>query len=305
MHCTKPHCDPGRFAFIDRHSGKLKTDPIYVPGFLEWCYNTRSGSILTRTLLSRRFVSAAYGWYYRRPWTRRKIAPFARAMNVNADEIAQPFDSFRSFSEFISRRIDLTRRPIDPGPERCVSPADGRLFAYPRVQAGEVLRIKRGLFEMERLLADSSLAPAYSGGAVVILRLYLADYHHFHFPDSGIPHEPRSVPGRYYAVTPYPRNWTVPFYGENHRVITLFDSDHFGRVAMIEVGAFTVGSVRECFLPRVRVSKGEHKGFFELGGSVVVLLFKPGAIRLDDDLCRNSRGGRETFVRMGEGIGQT
>lgn len=224
-------------------------------------------------------------------------------MGVDSGEILLPLESFRSFSEFISRRIDPARRPIDPDPDRCVSPADGRLLAYPAIDAEKTLRIKGALLDKKSLLGDSRVAPRYDGGAVVILRLYLADYHHFHFPDSGIPDEPHSIRGRYYAVSPYPRKWAVPFFSENHRIITQFESDHFGHIAIVEVGAFTVGSVRQSFLPRVRVSKGQHKGFFELGGSIVVLLFEPGAIRLDDDLCANSNAGFETFVRMGEGIG--
>ena len=54
----------------------------------------------------------------------------------------------------------------------------------------------------------------------------------------------------------------------------------------------------------MRVSRGAHKGVFELGASIVVLVFEPGTIRLDDDLCRNTASGLETFVRMGERIGQ-
>ena len=111
--------------------------------------------------------------------------------------------------------------------------------------------------------------------------------------------------GRYFAVTPYARQWAVPFYGENRRSITLFDSDHFGRIAMIEVGAFTVGSIRQTFVPGTRVAKGDRKGYFELGGSVIVLLFEIGAIRFDDDLCNNTHAGLETFVRLGESIGRS
>lgn len=293
--------NPG--VFIDRRSGALRTDPVYAEGFLDWCYNTRSGIALTRGVLSRWFVSALYGWYYRRRWTRRKIAPIATAMGINLDEVTQPLESFRSFSDFFSRRVDLGRRPIDPDTGRLVSPADGRMLTFPALESDEPMRIKGSIFDMERLLDDRAVAARYCGGAVVIVRLYLADYHHFHFPDSGIPREPRPVAGRYYAVTPYARKWAVPFYGENHRVITLFDSDHFGKIAIVEIGAFTVGSIRQCFAPGVRVAKGEHKGFFELGGSTVVLLFEPSAVRFDEDLCRNSSSGVETFVLMGGGIG--
>jgi len=296
--------DSGHGTYLDRRSGQPRSDRVYAAGFLDWCYNAPFGTLATRLLLSRRIVSRLYGWYYRQPWTRRRIAGFAQALGVNLSELAQPLASFRSFDDFIARRIDLSQRPIDPDPGACVSPADGRLLAYQALGADAPLRIKGGLFDLGALLRDEALARRYDGGSIVILRLYLGDYHHFHFPDTGVPDEPLAIPGRYFAVSPYARHWAVPYYGENHRQITLLDSDHFGRMAMVEIGAFTVGSIRQCFAPHVRVAKGDHKGYFALGGSVVVLLFEPGAIRLDEDLCGNTRAGMETYVRMGEAIGR-
>jgi phosphatidylserine decarboxylase len=290
-------------AYIDRRDGRVKTDPIYAAAFLDWCYNARSGQLLTRHVLSRRFASALYGWYYKRSWTRAKIASFAAALNVNLDELVQPLNTFSSFNDFICRRIDLSKRVIDRDPRTIISPVDGRLLAYPVVDLDQTFQIKSALFNLRRLLADDELGRRYRGGAMVILRLYLADYHHFHFPDSGTPGAPRFVSGRYFAVSPYSRRWAVPFYAENHRVMTRFASDAFGSVAVIEIGAFTVGSIRQTFVPHVRVSRGDRKGYFELGASIVVLVFEPGTIRLDDDLCRNTQTGLETFVRLGERIG--
>jgi phosphatidylserine decarboxylase len=87
-------------------------------------------------------------------------------------------------------------------------------------------------------------------------------------------------------------------------MLTLIESDRFGTVAMIEIGAFTVGSIRQQFEPGVPYRRGDHKGYFELGGSTVVLLFQPGAIRLDEDLCTRSRMQMESYVRLGESLGR-
>ena len=112
------------------------------------------------------------------------------------------------------------------------------------------------------------------------------------------------INGSLYAGGPYARRRWVPFYDENLRSVTLFDSDHCGRIGIVEVGAFTVGSIRQCFEQRCHVAKGDHKGYFEIGGSTVVLLFEPGRIVIDADLCRNTEAGIETAVRMGERIGR-
>ena len=52
------------------------------------------------------------------------------------------------------------------------------------------------------------------------------------------------------------------------------------------------------------MAKGERKGWFELGGSTVVLVFEQNAILFDADLCANSAAGIETYVHLGESVGR-
>ena len=51
------------------------------------------------------------------------------------------------------------------------------------------------------------------------------------------------------------------------------------------------------------VVRGEEKGYFEFGGSTVILLLEGGRVAIDDDLCQNTKEGYETRVRLGEAIG--
>ncbi|CAF4688934.1 unnamed protein product, partial [Rotaria sp. Silwood1] len=44
--------------------------------------------------------------------------------------------------------------------------------------------------------------------------------------------------------------------------------------------------------------------FFAYGGSTIVVVFKAGMVKWDDDLRHNSDNSMETLVRMGEQIGQ-
>ncbi|MDX1390650.1 MAG: phosphatidylserine decarboxylase, partial [Acidobacteriota bacterium] len=229
---------------------------------------------------------------------------FVESMGVDMSESVRSEAEFTSFNDFICREIDLSRRPVDRDPAVCVAPADGRVLAFGCVGEQDTFAIKRHQFGLGELVGDAALARRYAGGAMLISRLYLADYHHFHFPASGIAGSPRRVEGKYLAVSPYARRRIVPWLTENTRVLTELASDAFGRILMIEVGAFTVGSIQQRFPPATRVGKGDPKGFFELGGSVVVLLFERGRIRLDPDLCDFTRVGVETFVRLGESIGR-
>jgi phosphatidylserine decarboxylase len=244
-----------------------------------------------------------YGWLHKLPWSRCRIRPFVGRYNIDMTESRRGIEAFASFNDFFVREIDLARRPVNPDPATCVSPIDGRLVAYQKIDAAQEFKVKRSTFDLARLLGDASLAAQYHGGSMVVSRIYLPDYHHVHFPDSGIPGEARPIKGKYWAVSPHSRRWSIPFYSENHRVLTNLDSEHFGPVAIVEIGAFTVGSIQQRYQPDKQVAKGDHKGYFELGGSTVVVLFEKGRIRLAEDLCANTQAGLETFVRMGESIG--
>ena len=47
-----------------------------------------------------------------------------------------------------------------------------------------------------------------------------------------------------------------------------------------------------------------YLGYFAYGGSTIVVVFKAGIVKWDDDLRHNSDNYMETLVRMGEQIGQ-
>ena len=290
--------------FIDRATGARVVERVHADGFLRWAYNTESGSLALRLLFRRKWFSRAYGWWHDQRWSASKIARFVEAHDVRIDEALGDLEDFRTFNEFFTREIDLSKRPLDPDPNACLAPVDGRVLAYAEVHAGQTFQIKRGVFNLNSLLADDGLAERCSGGSMIVSRVHLSDYHHFHFPDSGTPAAPRSIPGVYDAVSPYAQHRLVPFYAENHRMVTPFGSDHFGPMVMVEVGAMTVGSIRQCFTARAPVARGDRKGFFELGGSTVVLLFEPGAMDLAQDLLDNTDAGLETYVRMGDSLGR-
>ena len=47
-----------------------------------------------------------------------------------------------------------------------------------------------------------------------------------------------------------------------------------------------------------------EKGFFEFGGSTVVLAFQKDKVAIDKDITVNIQEGYETIVKMGEVIGR-
>jgi phosphatidylserine decarboxylase len=52
-----------------------------------------------------------------------------------------------------------------------------------------------------------------------------------------------------------------------------------------------------------KAERGMEKGYFEYGGSTVILLIKKDKLQIHQEILENSRKGTETPVRMGECIG--
>lgn len=291
--------------YFDRREGLLKTERVFAGRFLHWLHNTSFGRIAVELIFRQKLVSQLYGWFHKLQLSRRKIKPFVQKMGLNLDELTRPIEDFTSFNDFFTREIDLSKRSINQNPSVCIAPVDGKILAYDVVEPDMTFRIKRSTFNLHGFLQDEALVNKFGGGSMVVSRLCLTDYHHFHFPDSGVPGEALSVRGKYYASGPYGLRALVPFYTENYRMLTLLDSDHFGQIAIVEIGAFTVGSIQQRYQSGRHIAKGARKGFFELGGSTVVLLFEKGRIELDKDLCTNTRSEVETYVLLGDSIGRT
>lgn len=137
----------------------------------------------------------------------------------------------------------------------------------------------------------------------MIIRLTVDDYHHYCYVADGQKSANVILPGVFHTVNPA-ANDALPIYKENAREYTLLKTEKFGTVLMMEVGAMMVGKITNHERKAAVVKKGQEKGYFEFGGSTVVLLLQHGHVRLDYDLVENSENGYETIVRMGERIGE-
>ncbi len=89
----------------------------------------------------------------------------------------------------------------------------------------------------------------------------------------------------------------------NKRSYTLMDTACFGRLAFMEVGAFGVAGIHQTFSD-TQVERMQEKGYFDFGGSTIVLVFQKDSIEFSADLVKNRRKGVETLVKVGETIAQ-
>lgn len=292
---------PAPIQFVDRRTGTLVTEVVLGEAFVRYVYDRMLGRALRRAVLTRPGFSKLYGRYQSSPWSRRAISDTVRKLTIDMDDYVVPSEGFRHFNDFFTRRLRPGARPVEADPQRVASPADGRTFAYTDVHGDTLLPAKGRALSLRALLGSEEEARRFRDGVVLIVRLCPSDYHRFHFPCGGIASAPRTLSGPLESVNPWALAKGRPILDTNQRDLTFIDSPTFGRVAYLEIGAMCVGSIIHTFQPGP-VQAGDEKGYFQFGGSTVILVFEPGRISVDEDLIHNTRKGLETFLRMGEGI---
>ena len=256
-------------------AGRLLLKPLTAPG-------------LSR--LAGRFLSTKLSCVF--------IKPFIKSNRIDMSQF-EPVE-YASYNDFFSRRIREEARTVDMDPKHLISPADSKLTALPVTENGR-FTLKHTEYTVGSLLKDPALAAEYAGGWALIFRLTVDDYHRYCYAFDAEKGENVVIPGRLHTVNPIANDF-FPIYKENAREYTILRTERFGDVIAMEVGALMVGKIINHH-GAATVRRGQEKGYFQFGGSTVVLLLKKDTAVLDSDILENSRQGIETVVKFGEKIG--
>lgn len=209
---------------------------------------------------------------------------------------------YTSFNDFFTRKIKPGRRFVTNDRNVLVSPCDGKVSAY-KIENSNTFVIKNSLYNVESLLRDKKLAEKYVGGYALILRLSVDDYHRYIYPCNGIKSHNRKIEGFLHTVNPVVNKY-LPVYKENSREYCLIRSDNFGDIIQMEVGAMMVGKITNHQKNKAVIKKGEEKGYFEFGGSTIILLIEKDKVNLSPELIKNTKEGYETKVLQGSFLGE-
>ncbi|MBR6488467.1 MAG: phosphatidylserine decarboxylase [Clostridiales bacterium] len=264
---------------------------------LERLYNTWYGRVLSKFILLPVFSTMATS-EDRRKSSVKKIAPFVDEYKIDMNDFEDR--EYTSFSDFFTRRIKPGKRPVDADPSAVISPADSKILCY---DIGDDLKftVKGSIYTPDEIVGNNIDLKSFAGGKALVFRLSMDDYHHYCHIDSGKVSDSVEIKGKLHTVSSISSKYKI--YKENHRIVNILDTEHFGRVIYIEVGALLVGRIKNNGL--TVFEKGQEKGYFEQGGSTIVLFFEKDKIKVDDDILEMSGNGIETKVRMGERIGVT
>lgn len=288
--------------YRDRKTGEMIAEPLILPRVQYALARSRVAMWIGDMLLN----TYAFCWLMGKgmDWagSRKNIRSFARKYGIDLDEVALPIDRYKNLNAFFARALKPGARPFATDPQVFCSPADGKVLAYPKLCERTRLPVKGAHVDIARLMASQTSATPYRNGAALAIRLAPADYHRFHFPVDGIATASTEISGRYYLVNPILLAAKPDLFAHNKRAITHLETARFGRVMIMEIAGWAVGRIVQTYRAG-RVARGAEKGYFQFGGSTLVLLFEPGRIVFDEDLIRDTRAGIEVQVLAGSQIG--
>jgi len=265
---------------------------------LKFLYGTTLGRLLIKPLILPP-VSKLAGAFLSSPASKPLIPLFIKKHSIDLSLFTKT--EFGNYNEFFSRVIRPEFRPVDRAPWHFISPCDCKLTVLPITKHG-VFSLKQTKYTVSSLLKNRSLAQEYLGGSAMIFRLTVDDYHRYCYVADGTPSAPVKIPGVLHTVNPIANDY-FPIYKENSREYTILHTDLFDDLLIMEVGALLVGKIVN-HPASGPVKRGQEKGYFQFGGSTIVILAKKDRIQIDNDILENSARGIETIVHLGEKIGR-
>ena len=243
--------------------------------------------------------------------TPETLATFEACPNFRVSEYIRPRGGWRSFNEFFARQFKPGYRPIAAVDDSStiISPVDFTFYEQLEISPSSTVTAKGVTWSISELMADSTFKDHFHGGTWMHGFLTESDYHRIHAPIGGKVVEARVVSGQHYALIEIMDLETQTngstgcsmngkqktlhkrrvFYTPNEpgyqfvqgRGLVVLET-RIGMVAVLPVGVAVVASIILTAEEGVTLRKGEELGYFQFGGSDVVVMFESkGKVRLD------------------------
>lgn len=269
-------------------------NPKKESGALRFLYHTIVGRLVLKLLIAR-WVSKLCGSFMESRLSKPLIKKFVK--NNGIDLSIFESDNFDCFNDCFCRKIKDGYRPFPQDENTFFSPCDGLLSAY-RINDDTVIPVKQSKYTIPSLLNDTALAKKYQDGTCLVFRLCVNHYHRYCYPVSGVKGENIFIKGKLHTVRPIALE-SSPIFTENCREYTVIDTENFGSVLQMEVGAMLVGKIKNHH-GAGKVIRGEEKGMFLYGGSTIIVLLEKDKVKINNRFFEATAKDSETPVKMGE-----
>ncbi|HEY1110133.1 MAG TPA: phosphatidylserine decarboxylase, partial [Opitutaceae bacterium] len=157
--------------YYDRYKRSVQTEQVFGESWLRFAYENPVGRFFVWALARRAFFSKWYGWKMNKRESALRVIPFISKYGIDVDEFAKRAFDYKTFNDFFYRALKAGARPIAPGDEIAVFPADGRHLAFQDIDAAQGFYVKGSKFSFAELLGSEDEARKFAGGAMLISRL--------------------------------------------------------------------------------------------------------------------------------------
>lgn len=292
-----------KIQYYNRGKGCLEQEKVYGDGAVKWMYQTLSGKLLTRLLITAP-VSVGYGALQSAGQSRKKIAGFIKKFDIKMEDYVpeegrSEADPYSSFNKFFIRKFKEGKRSFLSAPEVMPAFSEARYFGYESMTDEQTIPVKGKFLGAEALLNSEKWNSTFKDGPLLLARLCPVDYHRFHYPDNGEVLDYYKVKGKLHSVNPIALKEYADVFSSNVREVTILETENFGKLAYIEVGAMMVGKIVQSGDLK-SFKRGDEKGYFLFGGSTVIVLGEKGKWKPDQEILDYTQKGIETYLQLGE-----
>ncbi|MEG6520544.1 archaetidylserine decarboxylase [Desulfotomaculum sp. 1211_IL3151] len=244
--------------------------------------------------ISRKSFGKAFDIALRSRFSKVLIKPYIKLYKVNRSEIRPPKE-YKSLTDFFSRDICPSLRPIAPGQNVVASPVDGKIADLGYAKENKIILAKNNSYSIPELLSGQDLEEFRNG---FYLNIYLSprNYHRIHMPYPAKVIQHKYIPGKVFPVNNLGITTIKDLFAKNRRTYTLFQTPHGHKFILIKVGALGVGKIVSNFTLGQEIQKGMEIGRFEFG-STIIMIFQRDSFIPDKNLLANME------IKMGQPIG--
>lgn len=280
---------------VNRENGEIFE--LKYTSLVKFLYNNFLGRILLKLMTTRNFARIGGAFFnsrlsiiYMNNVIKKKAIDMTKYENIN----------YNSYNKFFTRKYKKEYLNVCENSDIFISPVDAKLMIL-KIDEHDSFIIKNSYYKLSDIINDDKILE-YKNGYLLIFRLDVNDYHHYCYLDNGNRSDYTYVNGILHTVQPIVYDKEKVF-ARNAREWCVLHTKNFGDIIQVEVGALLVGKIVND-KSKINFKKGEEKGFFEFGGSTILLFVKDDVVEYDDDIVKNSKNGMETIVKYGEKIGK-
>ena len=259
---------------------------------VRFLYNTVLGRFILKLLICPA-ISKIVGKFLNSFLSKGMVSRFIKKNNIDMSAFSE--QKYKSFNAFFTRK--RTNLEISETKDKLISPCDAFLSIY-KINSEKAFNIKNTTYSIEQLLADKDLAARFADGHCFIFRLTPQHYHRYCYSCSGEATENKVIKGKLHCVRPIAYT-QFPVFAQNSREFVCINTEAFGAVIQMEVGALLVGKIKNHDNSQY-AHQGKEKGYFEFGGSTIIVLTEKTDLILDEKYTSIIDTEKEIDVNIGD-----